>query len=130
MIAVLKSGTSEKQLESLIGWIESLGLQVHLSRGEYQTIVGLVGDTSRVDEDLLISLSNKLVCFVKKTSELEDSVLNAGDNSVDPLERARYFRENIFAKMQELRAVGDSMETETAADFWPYPSYTELLFGV
>ena len=83
-----------------------------------------------VEEDLIISLSNKLVCFVKKTSELEDAVLNAGDNSVDPLERARYFRENIFAKMQELRAVGDSMETETAADFWPYPSYTELLFGV
>ena len=83
-----------------------------------------------VEEDLIMSLSNKLVCFVKKTSELEDAVMNAGDASSDPLERARYFRENIFAKMQELRAVGDSMETETSADFWPYPSYTELLFGV
>ena len=83
-----------------------------------------------VEEDLIMSLSNKLVCFVKKTSELEDAVMNAGDASPDPLERARYFRESIFAKMQELRAVGDSMETETAADFWPYPSYTELLFGV
>ena len=83
-----------------------------------------------VEEDLIMSLSNKLVCFVKKTSELEDAVMNAGDASSDPLERARYYRENIFAKMQELRAVGDSMETETAADFWPYPSYTELLFGV
>ena len=83
-----------------------------------------------VEEDLIMSLSNKLVCFVNKTSELEDAVMNAGDASSDPLERARYFRENIFAKMQELRAVGDSMETETAADFWPYPSYTELLFGV
>nr|WP_316617169.1 glutamine synthetase III [uncultured Ruminococcus sp.] len=83
-----------------------------------------------VEEDLIMSLSNKLVCFVKKTSELEDAVMNAGDASLDPLERARYFRESIFAKMQELRAVGDSMETETAADFWPYPSYTELLFGV
>ena len=56
--------------------------------------------------------------------------MNAGVASADPLERAKYFRESIFAKMQELRAVGDSMETETAADFWPYPSYTELLFGV
>ena len=83
-----------------------------------------------VEEDLIMSLSNKLVCFVKKTSELEDAVMNAGDASSDPLERARYFRENIFAKMQELRAVGDSMETETSSDFWPYPSYTELLFGV
>ncbi len=83
-----------------------------------------------VEEDLVMSLSNKLVCFVKKTSELEDAVMNAGDASGDPLKRAKYFRDNIFAIMQELRAVGDSMETETAADFWPYPSYTELLFGV
>ena len=83
-----------------------------------------------VEEDLIMSLSNKLVCFVKKTSELEDAVMNAGDASSDPLERARYYRENIFAKMQELRAVGDSMETETASEFWPYPSYTELLFSV
>ena len=52
MIAVLKNGTNDAQIKSLTDWIESLGLQVHLSRGEYQTIVGLVGDTSRVDEDL------------------------------------------------------------------------------
>ena len=32
--------------------------------------------------------------------------------------------------MEELRAVGDSIEEETAAEFWPYPSYTDLLFGV
>ena len=83
-----------------------------------------------VEEELILSLSNKLVCFVKKTAELEDAVLNARDFDGDPLKRATYFRENVFAKMQELRAVGDSMETETASDFWPYPSYTELLFGV
>ena len=64
-----------------------------------------------VEEELILSLSNKLVCFVKKTAELEDAVLNAGDFDGDPLRRAAYFRENVFAKMQELRAVGDSMET-------------------
>lgn len=83
-----------------------------------------------VEEDLIMSLSNKLVCFVKKTSELEDAVMNAGSFDCDPLARATFFRENVFAKMQELRAVGDSMETETASEFWPYPSYTELLFSV
>ena len=77
-----------------------------------------------------MSLSNKLVCFVKKTAELEDAVMNARDHAGDRLERAVYFRECVFARMQELRAVGDSMETETASDFWPYPSYTELLYGV
>ncbi len=67
MIAVLKSGTTDKQIENLKAWIESQGLQVHLSRGDYQTIVGLVGDTSRVDEDLLISLD--IVETVKRISE-------------------------------------------------------------
>ncbi len=83
-----------------------------------------------VEEELIMSLSNKLVCFVKKTSELEEAVIKASEYSADGLEYARYFRNTVFAIMQELRAVGDSMETETAADFWPYPSYSELLFGV
>ena len=39
---------------------------------------------------------------------------------------ATYYRNTVFAKMQELRAVGDSMETETAKKYWPYPTYTEL----
>ncbi len=48
-----------------------------------------------VEEELILSLSNKLVCFVKKTAELEDAVLNAGDFDGDPLRRAAYFRENV-----------------------------------
>ncbi|MEE0874019.1 MAG: glutamine synthetase III [Ruminococcus sp.] len=83
-----------------------------------------------VEEELVMSLSNKLVCFVKKTSELEDAVMAASEHRQDELTCAKYFREVVFAKMQELRAVGDSMETETASDFWPYPSYCELLFSV
>ena len=90
MIAVLKSGTSEKQLNSLISWIEALGLSVHLSRGEYQTIIGLVGDTSKVDEDLLGSLD--IVESVKRISEPfksanrkfhpDDSVIKVAQTSV------------------------------------------------
>ncbi len=83
-----------------------------------------------VEEELVMSLSNKLVCFVNKTAELENAVIGAGEHSADGLEYAKYFRNVVFEKMQELRAIGDSMETETASDFWPYPSYTDLLFGV
>jgi glutamine synthetase len=82
------------------------------------------------EENLITSLSNKLVCFVNTTNELEDAVLGAAEHRVNILERAKYFREEVFSKMQELRAVGDSMETETASDYWPYPSYSELLFSV
>ena len=67
MIAVLKRGTDENQIKKLTDWIESQGLIVHLSQGEFQTIIGLVGDTSRVDEDLLRSLD--IVETVKRISE-------------------------------------------------------------
>lgn len=83
-----------------------------------------------VEEDLITSLSNKLVCFTKKTSELEEAVIKANDYSDDNLAYAAYYRETVFAIMQELRAVGDSMETETASEYWPYPSYGEMLFNV
>ena len=83
-----------------------------------------------VEEDLITSLSNKLVCFSKKTAELEEAVIKASDYSDDNLKYAKYYREVVFALMQELRAVGDAMETETASEYWPYPSYGELLFGV
>ncbi len=83
-----------------------------------------------VEEDLITSLSNKLVCFTKKTAELEDAVIKASDYSDDNLAYATYYRETVFALMQELRAVGDSMETETSSEYWPYPSYGEMLFNV
>lgn len=83
-----------------------------------------------VEEEIITSLSNKLVCFSKKTAELEDAVIKASEYSNDNLAYATYYRETVFALMQELRAVGDSMETETSSEYWPYPSYGEMLFGV
>ena len=56
MIAVLKQGVSQAQLEHLKGWLSSRGLDVHISQGSFQTIIGLIGDTSRVDIDLLQGL--------------------------------------------------------------------------
>ena len=83
-----------------------------------------------VEEDLIMSLSNKLVSFSKKTAELENAVIGAGEFENDVLAYAKYYREKVFSVMTELRAIGDAMETETAADYWPYPSYGEMLYGV
>lgn len=82
------------------------------------------------ESTLLENLSAKLEAFVKKTDELENAVNNASKYSDDNLAYATYFRETVFALMQELREIGDAMESETAADYWPYPSYGEMLFGV
>ena len=41
-----------------------------------------------------------------------------------------YYHDVVFAKMCEVRATADQMETLTATDFWPYPTYYDLLFSV
>ncbi len=56
MIAVLKHNTTDEQLKNLTDWLAIQGLGTHISRGNYQTVVGLIGDTSRVDIELLESL--------------------------------------------------------------------------
>lgn len=90
MIAVLKQGTTEKQIENLSSWIKTQGLDVHISRGSTHTVLGLVGDTSKIDEELLSSLD--IVDTVKRISEPfksanrkfhpDDSVIEVGNTSV------------------------------------------------
>ena len=90
MIAVLKQGTTEKQIENLSQWLRSQGLDVHLSHGKDHTIIGLVGDTSKIDADLLASL--EIIDTVKRISEPfknanrkfhpDDTVIEIGDTSV------------------------------------------------
>ena len=56
MIIVVKKDSEPKQVNSLIDWIKGTGLGVDISRGENTTILGLIGDTSKVDMDLVSSL--------------------------------------------------------------------------
>ncbi len=67
MIAVLKHGTTDQQTEHLVAWLRNMDLDVHISKGQNITILGLIGDTSRVDMDLLGSL--EIVDSVKRVSE-------------------------------------------------------------
>ena len=67
MIAVLKHGTTETQTQHLIDWLKRMQVDVHVSHGKEVTVLGLVGDTSRVDMELLGSL--EIVECVKRVSE-------------------------------------------------------------
>ena len=87
MIAILKNGTTPAQTEHLIQWLKHMNLDVHVSHGHEVTVLGLVGDTSRVDIELLNSL--EIVESVKRVSEPfkqanrkfhpEDTVVQVGD---------------------------------------------------
>lgn len=67
MIVVLKNKVAETKREELIAWLRSKQLQVHVSEGHYHTILGLVGDTSRIDTDMLEGL--EIVEKVQRISE-------------------------------------------------------------
>ena len=67
MIAILKPGTTQAQTDHLVAWLRNMNLDVHLSQGQEITILGLIGDTSRVDMELLRSL--EIVDTVKRVSE-------------------------------------------------------------
>ena len=82
-----------------------------------------------VEEDLVTTLSNDLVSFVEKIDTLSEDVVK-GNDIEDAQEKANYYHDVVFAAMNELRAVSDEMETITSSDYWPYPTYDELLFGV
>ena len=67
MIAILKHGTTPEQTNHLIDWLARMDLDVHISEGAEVTVLGLIGDTSRVDMELLNSL--EIVESVKRVSE-------------------------------------------------------------
>ena len=67
MIIILKERPEEKQFNNLISWLESMNLTIHRSEGVQQTILGLVGDTSELDDDLIKALD--IVETVKRVSE-------------------------------------------------------------
>ena len=67
MVIILKNKADEKQVQQLTSWLKSMDLDIHVSRGSRHTLLGLVGDTSNVDIDLLKSLD--VVDTVKRIQE-------------------------------------------------------------
>lgn len=67
MIAILKHGTTQEQAQHLVEWLKKMDLDVHVSAGKEITVLGLIGDTSRVDMELLSSL--EIIESVKRVSE-------------------------------------------------------------
>ena len=67
MIVLIKDGAKEEQVRQLIERLESFGFQVHVSKGVVKTILGLVGNTARLDIDLIRSM--EIVQDVKRVQE-------------------------------------------------------------
>ena len=88
-----------------------------------------IGVSSAAEEDLIGKISSLTGCLYNKVSQLENSLLAAKEYE-DSKSQAVFYRETIFASMQELRAVADELEGLVSKEYWPYPNYGELLFSV
>ena len=67
MIAVIKPSATAEQKAGLVDWIRGQGIDVHISEGHDYTVLGLIGDTSKIDMDLIASLD--IVDSVKRVAE-------------------------------------------------------------
>ncbi len=56
MIAVLKPNASPERTEMLIDWLKNQGVGVHISQGEFRMVLGLIGNTDKIDMDMIRSL--------------------------------------------------------------------------
>ena len=72
MIILLKNKADQKQVDNLTAWLKSMGFNIHMSVGESQTIMGLIGDTSRVDIDVIKSLE-----IVENVQRVQEPYKNA-----------------------------------------------------
>ena len=90
MVIIVKSHTKEDRIQDLNHWIEAQGLRTHISTGEYNTIIGVIGDTSKLDDDLIKGLD--IVQAVKRVSEPyksanrkfhpDDSIIQVGTEKI------------------------------------------------
>ena len=77
--------------------------------------------------DIIKRLSGLQDCAYKKLAALDNAIIGVKEVGEDPIEVATYYKDSA---MTELRAVVDEMETLVSSDYWPYPSYGDLMFRV
>ncbi len=82
-----------------------------------------------LEETLLKMLSTLTSDLYKKTIELDDDVESEKEFK-DVLEEAKYYRNTVFAQMEDTRKTADEIEKMVGEKYWPYPTYGDLLFSV
>ena len=88
-----------------------------------------VGINYTAEKKLASKASSLTNSILEATDMLDDKLLEV-KNCAEGEPTARYYRDVVFAAMQELRAVVDELETITPDKMWPFPTYADLLFKV
>ncbi len=81
------------------------------------------------EKKLIEKISARTDSFYDNLEKLETALAGA-EPLADSKEAAFYYKDKVLSAMQALRADADALEQLTAADFWPYPSYGDMLFSI
>jgi glutamine synthetase len=88
-------------------------------------------DISGDSEVALVEKLGKLSSILyKKADTLEKALIAAADHNSSTAEHAQYYKEAVLSEMQELRATADELETLVGSKYWPFPTYSDLLYSV
>lgn len=82
-----------------------------------------------LETNLVSKISSLSSCLAKKTADLEKVLLGAKDCD-DSEKLAKYYHDTVLSQMNEVRAIADELETLVGKGYWPFPTYTDLLFSV
>ena len=111
-------------LPAVSGYVASLAEAVASKRA------AVAGLPCAAETSLIQKLSSLLDSAYEKVEALDTLVADGKAESHNALTVATYYKDVIIPAMNELRAVLDQMEVDTASQFWPYPSYGDLMFRV
>ena len=90
---------------------------------------GLSVDTSAQNE-ILSEVASVTASFQNNLKKLDEYTAKAHVMHGDSLEHAKYYRDAVFAQMAVLRVDGDKLEEMVGSSFWPFPTYSKILFSV
>ncbi|MDD6915585.1 MAG: glutamine synthetase III [Eubacteriales bacterium] len=82
-----------------------------------------------MEENLISTLSDKLSALFENLEELDKEVHTA-HNMSDAQKAAEYYHDTVLARMEKVRGIADYMEVYTAKEYWPFPTYGDLLFSI
>mgnify|MGYP002856113401 CR=1 FL=1 len=90
------------------------------------------GFDATYETEMLKKVSSLTSLIYKKTAILEKDVMDAKEiaETSDSSKTAFFYREHVFASMNELRSSVDELEVITPKELWPFPSYGDLLYSV
>ena len=82
-----------------------------------------------MEENLISALSDKLSALFENLEELDKEVHTA-HNMSGAQKAAEYYHDTVLARMEKVRGIADYMEVYTAKEYWPFPTYGDLLFSI